>query len=186
MKNCLAHDFSTLYSYLWYSGFPLDGWNRDNGSISDWTTHSAITFRNTADLFGYFVHFESGGNKTDAVLRDRNGENIAFAEWEWKDPASERINEPQKLASAWEQYRPHFCFLLTYVEEGALREAVREICEEWENDGLLILCVVTYQRAGLREFKELVFFEVCQGKDKVIRRQPALPWNIKGTKWQLD
>lgn len=185
MKNSFPFDFATLYSYHWYHGFPLDGWNRENGSISDWTTHATITFRNTADLFGYFVHFESGGNKTDAVVRDRNGEDIVFAEWEWKDPSSVEINEPRKLSKACAEKDPQFCFLLTYVEKNRLVDVVSEICDEWPHRRQLILCAVTYHTGGYREFKDLVFFEISCGNHIEIRRQAALPWKREGTKWEL-
>ena len=81
MVSSIARDFSTLFSYLWYSEFPLDGWNRESGSPSDWNVHSAVSVRKTAELFGLFVHFESG-NRTDAVIRDRAKSAVAFVEWE--------------------------------------------------------------------------------------------------------
>ena len=182
MKTSISNDFATLFSYQWYQGFPLDGWNRDHGSVSDWTTHSAITFRNTADLFGYFVHFESGG-KSDAVLRNSKKEPVAFAEWEWQDPVRNEINEPSKLSAAYLEHKPEFCFLLTYVDEEKLPSAVDKIAAQWPHPNDLILCLVTYSGKGFRTFKELVFFRITLNSSDEIRRQPALPWLIKNSRW---
>lgn len=182
MQNSITSDFSTLFSYLWHNEFPLDGWNREHGSPSDWNIHTALTVRKTAELFGLFVHFESG-NRTDAVIKDRLGTPVAFAEWEWQSPAETEINEPQKLSKAYTESKPQFCFLLTYTPENKLDDVLHNLQLNWQHSGPLLAGFITYEGRTYRTFKSLCFFEIRKDSVCMLRKQEALPWNVEGSKW---
>lgn len=99
-RNAIIRDFATLFAYLWYRDFPLHPALRGQGQRADWTTHIGITVRSTADLLGFFTHFESGG-RTDAILRDGIGRPVAAIEWEWLaiHRGDSDVNEFEKLNS---------------------------------------------------------------------------------------
>ena len=180
-----THDFSTLFAYLWYEDFPLDGSCFINGGISDWKYHTALTFKKTINAFGYFSQFESDG-RFDGVARNvkqSDPDLVMLAEWEWNSPKEGIFNEVEKLSKAAENKKPEACFLLTYSDVENLGETEEFILDGWNAECPLIFAIVTY-RGGLREFIDLVFYEKKRGEDlKCLRKQPALPWKVKNTKW---
>lgn len=76
------NDFATIFANMWYRDFPLHYSFRNQAQRADWTTHIGITVRSTADLMGLFTHFECG-ERTDAILKDNQGNGVAPLEWEW-------------------------------------------------------------------------------------------------------
>lgn len=178
----LLTDFATLFAYNWYRDFPMDGYSRDVGSVSDWNIHTGISVRRVADLLGLFTHFESS-NRTDAVLRDNQGSPVLFAEWEWNDPSQIPINEPAKLSDAALQHAPHFCFLFSYVQLKRVEDAQRYILDHWNAKTPLLLSLIEYTGRSTRLFHEMSMFRLENGQWTLLRQQPALAWALPGTRW---
>ena len=91
-----ARDFVTLFNRFWYRDFPLSEKHKRHGSRAEWTTHIGICARSSADLMGFFTHFEHG-NRTDAVIKDNKQKDVAHIEWEWVQPSHENVDEVEKL-----------------------------------------------------------------------------------------
>lgn len=178
----LLQDFSTLFAYSWYRDFPMDGYSRDIGSLSDWNIHTGYTVRRVADLMGYFAHFESG-NRTDAVIRDTQRGPIVFAEWEWLSPYENRINEPEKLSDAALKERPGFCFLFSYAPVGTIERQLGYIASKWRADVPLLVSLVEFEGSSTRIFKDMFMYRLNGGIWHLVREQQALAWNVQGTRW---
>lgn len=181
-----TNDLATIFSLEWYRDFPLNGQHRDFGSRSDWTQHIALSFRNSISAFGFFTWFETQG-RYDAVAKD-NAEVIrVLAEWEWDSPAGEGINEIEKLSQGSGTESPDLCFLLTYSSVNSVEEIVESIASYWSTtDVPLLLALVTYEGHTCRIFKQLKMFEItATGSWKQLREQPALPWEVTGSKWMI-
>ncbi|MGC4011836.1 MAG: hypothetical protein QM805_24290 [Pseudomonas sp.] len=184
-RTTLLHDFATLFAYNWHRDFPVDGFNRDMGSRSDWNIHTGITVRRVADLMGYFAHFESS-NRTDSVIRDAQRNAVAFAEWEWKSPAKSAINEPKKLSDAAKKEAPQFCFLFSYTPRGTLQKSLDFVASQWSADTPLLVSLIEYSGTRRRTFHDMSLFQLRNGVWKCLRRQPALSWHLAGTRWELE
>lgn len=92
MPNELMLDFVSIFNAFWYRDFPLSKDYKINATRAEWTIHLGVCTRSTADLLGYFTHFESGG-RSDAVIKDNKDNVIANIEWEWSEPRfSETVN----------------------------------------------------------------------------------------------
>ncbi|KPA95884.1 hypothetical protein PF70_04062 [Pseudomonas asplenii] len=182
MKTDLLNDFSTLFAYCWYRDFPLDGYSRDWGSTSDWNIHTGLTVRRVADLMGYYTHFESSG-RTDAVIRDSNKAAVLFAEWEWKSPSPNRINEPKKLSDSALVERPQFCFLFSYMRIGTLEQQLTYIEQNWKADVPLLVTLIECEGMNDRFFKLMVTYRLDHGVWSQVREQQALSWEVTGTRW---
>lgn len=180
----LLNDFATLFAYNWYRDFPMDGYNRDMGSLSDWNIHTGITVRRVGDLLGFFTHFESS-NRTDAVVRDAQRSPILFAEWEWIDPSRQQIGEPKKLSDAALAHNPQFCFLFSYVLQGSIECAHQFIAENWKAQVPLLVSLIEYTGITKRTFHQMSMHQLHNGQWTLLREQPALAWALPGTRWQL-
>lgn len=179
-----TEEFATLFSCLWYRDFPLDGYHRDGGFTSDWTIHTGIVIRKVSDLLGIFTHFESGG-RCDAVLRDNNNNPVVFAEWEWQSPAEVEINEISKLRDISAKERPVFCFLLTYTPENCVEKVLTNAKKEWgTNERIIIFGLITYTGSPYRTFRRLKIYMLEGGTLTLLKDQPALPWEVEGSKWE--
>ncbi|MAY34882.1 MAG: hypothetical protein CMN84_02150 [Spongiibacteraceae bacterium] len=179
----ITRDFFTLYNKFWYRDFPLAENHKMQGSRAEWTTHIGICVRSSADLMGYFTHFEQG-NRTDAVIRDNVGNDIAHIEWEWYQPLHEKFNEVKKLYST--RKDASFSVLITYSKIGEHERNLRIIRRQWKNAvEPLVVIVVTFELGGTkRKFDLMETYHVQNGVMKKVRSQPALPWNVRGSRWE--
>lgn len=175
-------DFIALFNALWYQDFPVIPGHEDLGRRAVWTTHIASTVKKCSDLMGLFTCFESGG-RTDAVVQNANREAWAKVEWEWLQPRHEKVNEIQKLAEASEQADAFIFIGYSRAEHHA--ENLAKIKETWGNlDKPLITILVTFSYKGSRRQFDLVQSHyIKNGRHRQTRKQPALPWQVEGTKW---
>lgn len=177
-------DFITLFNALWYRDFPVTPEHEELGKRAVWTTHIASTIKQCADLMGFFTCFESGG-RTDAVIQTATRTTWAKIEWEWNQPRSEKVNEIQKLAEAANE-----ADLLVYVgysRDEHHDENMERIARQWKNVPTpLVVFLVQFEFYQKRRHFTLLqthFFK--NGKRKLLRKQPALPWRVNGTRWQF-
>lgn len=179
----VTRDFITLFNKLWYRDFPLAQDHKDTGSRAEWTTHIGISVRACADLMGYFTHFEQG-NRTDAVIRDNSGYDIAHIEWEWRQPFEERFNEIDKLRAAGDE--TDFSVLISYSRHDHHRENIAKIRRKWgKRKYPLVVILITFEYAKrARWFKNMETYHLQSGKFKKVRSQPALPWEVNGSRWE--
>lgn len=175
-------DFIALYNALWYQDFPVIPGHEDLGKRAVWTTHIASTVKKCSDLMGLFTCFESGG-RTDAVIQNANREAWAKVEWEWFQPKHEKVNEIHKLADAYGQANAFIFIGYSKTEHHA--DNLAKIKETWGSlDKPLIVILVTYSYQGRRrQFNSVQSHYIKNGRHKQTRKQPALPWQVEGTKW---
>jgi len=176
-------DFVTLFNAFWYRDFPLSESHKINGSRAEWTTHIGNCVRSCADAMGFFTYFESG-IRTDAIIKDNTGNDIAHLEWEWKEPLNDKVNEVQKLYSKKET--AEFSVLFSYSRIDHHQENLDRIQEQWGNSAnpLLALLVTFIQEKNGRRFRLLETYHFQNDQRKKIRSQPALPWEVRGSRWE--
>lgn len=179
----LINDFVSTMNLFWYRDFPVSQTYKLNGSRAEWTIHIGICVRACADLMGLFTYFESG-QRTDAILKDNKENHIAHIEWEWGEPISAGADEIEKLFISKENTR--ISVLITYSHQDNHDQNIRYITQYWKSsDFPLIVMLVTFSKqSGRRLFHDLETYLVKNGQAKLLRRQPALPWNAKGTRWE--
>lgn len=203
VKISLVEDFATLFAYGWYQNFPVDGWFHSNAGRSDWTYHSALTFRRTIRQMGYFPVFERKGRSDGVALGTGGHEDVRIlAEWEWQTPpvadvaafgeaAPHYFNEVDKLlASAKSHAVQEFCFLLTYIHENDLELAVEKIQARWnlqQGKCPLVLAIITFTDTSLRAFSSLLVYEIASENSapRLLHSKPALPWKVPHTRWTI-
>ncbi|OBR53977.1 hypothetical protein [Paraburkholderia tropica] len=176
-------DFATLFNVHWYRDFPVAFVVKEVGRRAEWTTHIGICVRTSADLMGYFSHFEEG--KVDAVIKDAFGRAIANIEWEWFQPFRSEFNELKKLREF--SSAVPFSVLVTYSRNDHHEENIARIRKEWRgSDQPLLLFLVRFDlEEGVRRFGCLETYMVRDGVERLIRSQPALPWEADGKRWML-
>jgi hypothetical protein len=176
-------DFVSLFNAFWYRDFPISETYKPWGSRAEWTTHFGIVVRSCADALGLFTYFESGG-KTDAVIKDNRKNDIAHLEWEWEEASSNEVNEIQKLLKQSE--KTQFSVFISYSEESLLAQNVQSIYKQWQGcpNTLLLFLVIFCKEGTKRDFKALETYLIRNGTPKRLRRQPALPWKVEGTRWE--
>lgn len=179
----ITRDFFTLYNKFWYRDFPLAENHKTHGSRAEWTTHIGICVRSSADLMGYFTHFEQG-SRTDAVIRDNTGSDIAHIEWEWNQPLHEKFNELDKLY--FNRKDAQFSVLITYSKNADHDRNLRFIRRRWKKvPEPLVVIVVTFDRIGSKRVFDLMeTYHLQNGIMRKLRSQPALPWNVRGSRWE--
>lgn len=186
-KDNTIRDFISLFNAFWYRDFPLSQSYKILGSRAEWTTHIGSCVKSCADMLGYFTYFESG-IRTDAIIRDNQENDIAHIEWEWWQPHLEKVNEVQKLVL--KRTEAKFSVLFTYSKQDELNthgRNIESIRKQWGiSPSPLIVFLVTFKRKkNARWFNELETYIVKDGKMRKIRTQPALPWDKKGTRWEI-
>lgn len=180
-------DFVALFNAFWYRDFPITKHRVEISRRALWTTHIASTVKQCADHLGLFTCFETGG-KTDAVIEYADAKKWAKIEWEWLQPAHEKVNEIEKLAAAALEDVAEVFIFIGYSNTANHDENIEAIHEQWKNiDKPLIAFIVTFSKNnGKREF-ELLQTHFFSGKNKrMLRKQKALPWEVNGTKWQAQ
>lgn len=177
----LTRDFIAIFNGFWYRDFPAP--RQKYVARSNWTIHLGLVIRECADLLGYYASFESG-NRTDAVIHDRNDKLIANVEWEWIQPFREKVNEIEKLVNS--SHLVNFSVFISYCDYRFLKQSLERVDTIWaEAETPLVLFLVMFeQRKKERNFCELVTYYFWNGKYKKLRSQPALPWEVPNSKWQ--
>ena len=179
------NDFVSLFNAFWYRDFPLSETYKVLGSRAEWTIHIGTVVRSCADLLGLFTYFESG-IRTDAIIRDNNGHDIAHIEWEWWQPFNENVNEIKKLYS--QRKNAEISVFFSYSRRNRHVENLNSIVKQWgKSANPLLVFLVTFDiNKRKRWFYDLETYHVQNGRMKKIRSQPALPWDAKGTRWESD
>jgi len=179
----VTRDFITLFNKFWYRDFPLAETHKDTGSRAEWTTHIGICVRASADLMGYFTHFEQG-NRTDAVIRDNRRHDIAHIEWEWKAAHKDDVNEIRKLRVARDSAQ--FSAFISYSRHDQHAKNLAAIKKQWGKDDYpLLVILATYEyRNRARWLDELQTYHLQRGTLRRVRAQPANPWQVPGSRWQ--
>jgi hypothetical protein len=177
----LMKDFVSIFNCMWYRDFPAP---RDEYvARSNWTIHIGVIIRECADLLGFHAAFESG-NRTDAVIHRRGGTPVANIEWEWIQPFREKVNEVEKLLAG--SADVEFSVFISYADERYLSQSLEKVESIWTRaETPLILFLITFEQDGKhRRFCELVTYLFANGGYKKLRAQPALPWEVSGSKWE--
>jgi len=132
---------------------------------------------------GYFTHFEHG-NRTDAVIKDNKGMDVAHIEWEWQQPFKEGVNEIKKLYEA--RDGAEFSVFISYSRTQDHEKNIAKINRDWKKSDIpLIAILVTFDFYDrVRHFQKLEAYEFQRGNIRKFRVQPALPWTLKGTRWE--
>lgn len=184
-QNNTLHDFVTLFNVLWYRDFPLSENYKVLGTRAEWTIHIGVVVRSCADLLGLFTYFETG-TRTDAIIRDNCGNDVAHIEWEWFQPFRVEVNEIQKL---YEQRKDtEFSVFFSYSRKDYHEENLKTIQKQWKKSAApLLVFLVTFEfKNNRRWFYDLETYLFQNGRMKKIRSQPALPWDVEGTRWQSN
>jgi hypothetical protein len=193
-------DFATIFSHMWYRDFPLQHSVREMAQPADWTTHIGIAVRSTADLMGLFTCFESGV-RTDAILRDTKGV-VAALEWEWQALHTGKVNEFKKLVRMCSDplfKSLRFAGLIVYGRTDGTDYPIRteavlaQYAKDWTKKlPPLLLVVIYFQRIGKddllqrRQFQDMEVYEIAGGHKKLLRKQPAFPWDVPGSRWAKE
>ena len=161
---------------------------------ADWTIHIGLAVRSIGDLMGLATRFERGGRK-DAVLRSRDGDEIA-AEWEWRGVWGNELcklrehnvwspppKDPNRLLK--------YGVLIAYAHTPNISKVCEHVREEWHNARwplLLILIEIedTKKFAMGRDFKEIRFSVFDTDGQKILGSAPAFPWNVDSTRWSIQ
>jgi hypothetical protein len=146
-----------------------------------WTIHIGSVVKQCADFMGFFTAFESG--RTDAAVRKASHQVWARIEWEWREPQHEDVNEIDKLATA--ANHDELSVFIGYSRKQHHEENLKRIERTWNKDKALIVFLVTYEFYHGRKFKTLQTLSSEEGRLKLVREQPAFPWQVPDTTWAL-
>ena len=188
-KWASPQDFATLFQYFWYRDFPIDQ-KAIGAHRADWTIHIGVVMRNIADLMGLVTRFERGGRK-DAVLRGVSGDEIAI-EWEWSKKLE---NELSKLKThnitRYDDQLLKYAVLITYTDNQ--EDTCKQVMEKWQDSRWpLLLILITIRKVSKkditsgREFQDMKMFLFDKNKHEELRKAPALPWQVNGTRWSIE
>lgn len=177
-------DLVSLFNAFWYRDFPVTFGHEDVGRRAVWTTHIASIIKQCADMMGFFTCFESGG-RTDAVIQTASRRIWANVEWEWIQPVRDSVNEIQKLRESSAQSTVQV--FIGYSREGSLAENLQRISSQWEgvSTPLIVFLIEFRYSLGQRNFTILRTYYLKNGMARLVRQQPALPWQVQDTRWHL-
>lgn len=180
-------DFATLLAWAWYQDFPVDSsWRLKTNGHADWTLHVATSVRFSAAQMGYFLHCEDAA-RTDGIIRNNKGDQIAAVEWEWNELSSAPpYNEIAKLKTR--VAAGGFACLVCYVHEQHLTTQLANVAASWQGtSGPLLLVTITFEESRrTRNFRRIQMFRFnVNGRiPAALRDAPALPWELSGTRWE--
>jgi hypothetical protein len=184
-------DFATLFQYFWHRDFPIDSRSSTGARRVDWTIHIGIVVRSMGDLMGLVTRFERGGRK-DAVLRSRDGDEVAV-EWEWdgvwgnelKKLREHRVWRPKGTSE-----RPlKYGVLITYTHTLDIEKVYDHVKQEWKGAKwpLLLILVDLDDSKKFSSGKEFKDMHIClfdtTGRRNLLRESPAFPWNVESSRW---
>jgi hypothetical protein len=196
--------FLILFNALWYKDFPIIRDFLGFGTRAGWTLHIGAAVREAANLMGLFMTFETGG-RTDGEIHmfdnTRLGERKTWAkvEWEWNQATHPNINEFEKLRTAASEGQCEVAIFFGRYKTSKLPELLEIIKNHWQNSNKPLLCfllegtgfsaVETPQGRKRRpKFGALSTYRFAPNRQggisvRRLRRQPAYPWEVEGTKW---
>ena len=179
-------DFATLFQYFWYRDFPID--QKSTGARRvDWTIHIGVVVRNIADLMGLVTRFERGGRK-DAILRGVSGDEIAI-EWEWGGVWDNELGKLKNhKVSRVDDKSLKYAVFITYTH--APDAVYGHVIKKWEDAKwpllLILIDVLDVPKSQIlsgREFQNIQMSLFGGNGHKELRKAPALPWRVVGTRW---
>ncbi len=182
-----TRDFVSLFNAFWYRDFPITPDRIDISRRALWTTHIASTVKLAADHLGLYTCFETGG-KTDAVIQDSESQVWSKIEWEWTPAKVESVNEIEKLANAKNDADVFFFVGYSRTDNDTHQQNIDSIAKQWGKiDKPLVVFLVTFSYSKKRRhFQELQTHVFEKGKHRLLRIQEALPWQVRGTKWNAS
>jgi hypothetical protein len=182
-------DFATLFQYFWHRDFPI-GETATGAKRADWTIHIGVIVRNIADLMGMVTRFESGGRK-DAVLRSVDGDEIAV-EWEGGGVWGNELGK-LKHHNVWSRDKITERLLkcavfITYTHTPNITKVYDHVMQNWQDAKwplLLILIDVEESKrfSTGKQFKDIRMSIFTPAGQKALRKAPAFPWKIEGSRW---
>jgi hypothetical protein len=175
-------DFVALFCASWYRDFPIAAGHEELGKRALWNIHVGSVVKQCADFMGFFTCFES--NRTDAVIQTASEKPWAKIEWEWNQPHHPNVNELNKLAEAAKDDVKLLVYI-GYSKEIDHAKNIKTIKTAWQKiDKPLFVFLVTYRwEGGRRRFISLQTHYFKARSHKMVREQPALPWEVKDTVW---
>ncbi|MBL1255719.1 hypothetical protein [Methylocystis sp. Sn-Cys] len=180
-------DFVSLFNALWYKDFPVVYGKERGVSRANWTTHIASVVKQSSDLLGLLTRFETG-NRTDAVIQRFESDRLwAKVEWEWIQVFRPQVNELCKLREAADSC--DVSIFIGYAHIDNREVSLNKIREEWNGCGKpLLIFLITFREIEdrARVFDKLETYRITNGSLRRIRRQPALPWQVEGSRWQAE
>ncbi len=178
-------DFIALFNALWYRDFPIIVGHERKAHRAMWTTHIASIVKACADLMGFFTLFEQG-HRTDAIIQKANGTNWAKIEWEWAQPFRQTVNEIQKLSDAAKNREADVFIFIGYSWQDRLEESLKAITSQWKaSRALLVFFLIFKERRRSRQFCKLQTYRLEKNRWRKLREQPAIPWKVPDTRWQV-
>lgn len=187
-------DFAVLFGYFWHRDFPIDP-KHLGARRADWTIHIGNVVRNIADLIGWYPRFESGG-RTDAIIRNAQGQDLIALEWEWKDIlrkegeiVEDELNKLQKHSASHKETLL-YCGLVTYTHTPNIEEVYKHVIKKWEGISCPLLLVLIDFKDDKKYWSGRIFRNIRMSKfngknaEKDFRILPALPWELPGTRWE--
>lgn len=180
----VERDFICLFNCLWYQDFPV--FKGEYINRSNWTIHVGLVMRECAKLMGARTFFEQGG-RTDAVLRYPDKQILSYVEWEYIQADRDSVNELDKLLD--KNNDCYFSTFISYCQPENVNVVLEKANNIWsEASKPLIFFLITYkaQPGKKRHFLELRSYFFSKGRCKLIRKQPALPWDIEQRKYNVE
>lgn len=178
-------DFLALFQTLWYRDFPVTHNHLGFAKRADWTTHIASTVRQISSIMGLYSCFESGG-RTDAEMHFNSRKVWAKLEWEWDEPREKRTGEIHKLAAA--SAGSTLCVFIGYSQSKYHEANLEKIRAAWVGvEKPLVVFLITFELDGpWRHFDQLQTYSCSNSEISLLREQPALPWMVKGSRWEIE
>ncbi|WP_421526160.1 hypothetical protein [Pseudomonas yamanorum] len=170
----IERDFITLFNSFWHQDFPVSKGEYTNPA--GWTIHIGHVVKTCAKLLGARAGFEQGG-RTDAILKFADGKILSNVEWEWDEAHKDSVGEIEKLLL---NSNVAFSTFISYSAEKSLPRTLERAADLWRvSSRPLIFFVVTFQMdSGNRWFQELKTYVFEKGSHRLVRSQPALPWDL--------
>ncbi|WP_199756236.1 hypothetical protein [Candidatus Pantoea deserta] len=153
---------------------------------SNWTIHVGLVIRECAKLMGARTFFEQHG-RTDAVLKYPDKQILTFVEWEYIQADKDSVNELDKLLEKNDEC--YFSTFISYCQHENIDVVMEKASRIWSKASRpLIFFLITYepQAKKCRNFLELRTYFFSKGKRKLVRRQPALPWDVEQRKFNAE
>jgi hypothetical protein len=178
VTNLLA-DFATMFPYAWYRDFPVDvEYRPGTKTFTDWSIHTAASVRYLASLLGLYVHFEEA--RVDGTIRNNEGRAIAPVEWEWNDAYVGKFNEVNKLLEMVQEAQ--FSVLIAYASVDRIEYVKGRLAQDWKETKPLLAFLIS-RGPGLA-FGDMHRLKVVSGQSECLGPVPALPWNVKESRWE--
>ena len=142
---------------------------------------------------GEYVLIRFGVGPDDASFRRA----VVAAEWEWEGVGGNELDKLKEL-DVWVPISAKaaniekllkFGVLITYVRSPNIERRCHEVSERWRGSRwpllLILVDIAKNKRFGSgREFSNLNMFTFsCQGVMTTLRRAPAYPWEVEGSRW---